>query len=1135
MGAQPLIIPFQTEVFVTNNKNTPDKSCVKIAPDYEKVEYTSFLGTKISPPPFTYHSPLHAGIHLHFILPACFRRAVQQEENGGYSWEYAAVPDRFIVTRLILGKGGIVSKYFIVESNYMGLDNSDSTAVPFLSDSENSHRYLGRRFEYGNARKGDGEYLDKLTAMGAGDPYFSAYYPSCYSVFGFYDNMADVESGSDVSYFVTGYFSNKQNDPFYSVQKEEFQERLNGLGLMTSDSQFYTDECVLFSEVWGIRWEGYSADYPSGRPTKEISCGLGNTSAEIISAVIGQTKVKRTEKDWEVLFDALQYEVADTLEDMDGIALAEDEIHAQTFASGDGGNIWTLRYQEGRPKDLPKQTGFLLAGLNDAQRAYNRKLEEISFWQDAAYADWYAYMLRYEGVDSPSPQREKMKREIFRVCKETLPKLKREAEQLKRSAEEQLAQLKTRLEGIGIDLEQTGDVKYSEPKEPVLMLYGEGVERSYAFVDEGNVLCQTRPVKELSDGTVTLKMQDLLKYAGNIPEIIQGFQEFFIQAMCLNDQIVKLIGVQEGLPALACDKCGIFEFAGRKFEQSWLTLLIEWKVSFYPSRTLSAAVDDSMKVWKFDGMDYENENPNREEMVMYAGRNMITPHSLYQFRYVAEKYMAEKGEISEELKEALRRVEKLPVLSQSLDGLNQQFLSRMQILQVPVIGNESDTELTDTILAAVPAEKRAVNQTNPFFPLRAGHIHLEKVNIVNSFGMVQNAFAEGMNPVYSAVMGEYEHPNKSIKFGQIRPRIQQGARLRFDFVTAEDEEVLAEATPETTPVCGIMLPELLSGRLSLYSAKGEYYGCIKTVYRGERPCAAWLSPPDRIEIPFEEVFFSNKRFQSMIAYLLKDSKEGGTAFADLMALIQEQLECAAPSGTNLGMEFPYIWGRPLAVSLSRVGVECQGGLAFSQSEEDYGLYKTLSVEQIEFPLMAGDRKRAGSGIVGYYEGFDYTKIYPAYHSKKKGDVQYAFDADRDNRNCGKYVRFGENTVLCPEGKKKVLTIISEIGNTLYFQTGILPVVKKTLDAVHTDCVSKIKMCFEADSVMCVPAVPMMPTPAAGSEEEWYFEWIERQSGQLKKHTAKIVGNTDVFHEQKEIVCDGYLTLERSSKEPHQVI
>lgn len=68
MNQPPLIIPFQTEIYVTNNKNTPDKNCVRISPNYENVEYVSYLGGRMEPPPFSFQQPWQAGIHLHFLL-----------------------------------------------------------------------------------------------------------------------------------------------------------------------------------------------------------------------------------------------------------------------------------------------------------------------------------------------------------------------------------------------------------------------------------------------------------------------------------------------------------------------------------------------------------------------------------------------------------------------------------------------------------------------------------------------------------------------------------------------------------------------------------------------------------------------------------------------------------------------------------------------------------------------------------------------------------------------------------------------------------------------------------------------------------------------------------------------------------
>lgn len=1106
------------EAYVTNNKNTPDKNCAQISPDYTKVEYTSYLGGKMEPAPFTAPSPLRAGVHLHFILPVCFRRAVQKESEAGYSWDYASAPDRWVVTRMVLhGDKKLSHKSFIVESNYIGLDNSGSVAIPYLSDTDVSHRFLGRSYEYQEKRDDtEGTYLDKLTAMGAGDPYFAAYYPNCHSVFGFYDDMSGVEEESDVSYFVCGYFSDASQDPLYQASPETFPGLAEELGFMVEDKTFCADQCVLFGEVCDLRWKGYSADYPSGRPEGEINCGIGNTSAEVLSAVISRAGNTPDGADMERLFNALQYELADELEEIDGIARVEDAIHAQTFARKEGGKAWNLAFRDSDAEALPEGAGQLLAALNRVTRQFYRKQDTLSFWQDGAYAAWYSYMLRYEGDDTSSPEKESMRKEIFRICREVIPQIQKEAVRLKEEMDGAYKVLGRVLAGTGIAVEEEPEENYLEPKEPVLLLYGDGVRRNYAFTDEGSILCQSLPVTELSGGGKTLQKADISKYAGEIPKILPGFAELFVQAMCLDKKIVETIGSIENIPELACDRSGVSELAGREFVQSWLTFFIEWKVSFYPSRTLTGEADDSMRFWKFDGLDYDDPEPAREKAVVYSGRNMITPHALLQFEYVAKKYLSGGGELEEEVVRALEQVKKLPVLSQNLDGLNQQFLSRRQTLQAPVIGNESDKELTEALLQVLPPsmEKGAVNDVLPFFPLRAGHMHLEKVNVISTFGGVQNVFAEGMNPVYSEVMGEYRDAQQNRDYGLLRPRIMGGARFHFDFVTAKDDTLPAAPVPETTPVCGIILPELLNGRLALYSAEGSYYGSLKTVYRSGKRKAAWISVPDRPEAGFEDTVFEDEHFKDIIRCLLEDSEKGGTAYTDLFMLIQELLDKALPAGMDLGEELSCIWGRPLAVSQCRVSLERKGALAYSQLASDYGTYKDLSVGKVAFPLMVGDMERSLSGIVGYFEGHDHKKFYPAYHST-------AFASD--------YIRFGENTMLQVNGEEKILTVISEIGNELCFQTGILPVSRYRLHGAHTRGAGKVRLCFEADSVVCMPKTPGIPVPAVNAGEVWYFEYMDRQAQGEKNKKARVGDNGDLFQEEKAIICDGYLVLEKEEE------
>lgn len=101
----------------------------------------------------------------------------------------------------------------------------------------------------------------------------------------------------------------------------------------------------------------------------------------------------------------------------------------------------------------------------------------------------------------------------------------------------------------------------------------------------------------------------------------------------------------------------------------------------------------------------------------------------------------------------------------------------------------------------------------------------------------------------------------------------------------------------------------------------------------------------------------------------------------------------------------------------------------------------------------------------------------------------------------------------------------EVGGKLYFQTGILPIFCCTLDSIHTRAAGRIRLCFEADSVVCMPHEPVIPVPEAESGESWYFETVEQQAAGVEKHKEKVVHGSDTFREEVNIVCDGYLVLE----------
>jgi hypothetical protein len=210
------------------------------------------LESSASPP-----DPLGIGIHLHWELPDYFRRGTQPAQGGDVV--FPQTPNRWLVIRYLslfdtgTGKyGGVQTKSWIVESDYVsGQLTKDaagvlrpSITVPLPSNPKPGDRpymYMGRVVDLDKwdpsselpgdflpAYKGSNGKPLYLTSIGFVGPSFSAYYPECSSVFGFWDHFGDISDISNkitnnlpikfkVSYQVVGWINEPNSDPLTNI------------------------------------------------------------------------------------------------------------------------------------------------------------------------------------------------------------------------------------------------------------------------------------------------------------------------------------------------------------------------------------------------------------------------------------------------------------------------------------------------------------------------------------------------------------------------------------------------------------------------------------------------------------------------------------------------------------------------------------------------------------------------------------------------------------------------------------------------------------------------------------------------------------------------------------------------------
>ncbi|MEC4813866.1 MAG: hypothetical protein SAK29_11430, partial [Scytonema sp. PMC 1069.18] len=377
---------------------------------------------------------LKPGIHLHWALPD----ALTKETDNS---TFPAVPNRWLVTRR--DKDG--TEHWIVESDYLYPPSAgfqeDSVTYPY-QDATNQDlprfRYLGRKLtlaEWENNQQGSNsgaKYLERLTAVGYGEPTFAAFYPNCRSVFGFHDpKYADATVVPDgLQYDVIGWYSNPEKNylsEFLKDFKTSFQE------------DFPKEEFTLEAFIdaikeelkWKFDWENetftpdseapqiicYSRltfkppESNSGKSPLEkanISLAVANTGTEALSAYLAETLDTTSNKSQKAIIEeqleALQF--AENLEsqELDTGAKFQEIRHEAGFNAVAGGFLWRIRLETQQSNsenntnsqtklDLPSDIASQLNTLNQKQQEYDSALADINFRRRQLFSDWYKYMV----------------------------------------------------------------------------------------------------------------------------------------------------------------------------------------------------------------------------------------------------------------------------------------------------------------------------------------------------------------------------------------------------------------------------------------------------------------------------------------------------------------------------------------------------------------------------------------------------------------------------------------------------------------------------------------------------------------------------------------------------------------------
>ncbi|CAB1078651.1 hypothetical protein D1AOALGA4SA_6387 [Olavius algarvensis Delta 1 endosymbiont] len=189
-----------------------------LAPDFWKLqkEKRYFFGSELYSL-FDEKSGPGVGIHLHFRLPRTF---VHGSQTGAADILFPAIPNRWLLQRF----GGEPGKPYTHQAWLIKSDaeaQADTDGIPWPTFHENEPlelKKIGTCTDLTAASGVEDEPVMKppITAVGQGNPAFSAYYPACRSMLGFHDPMNGISAGVRLSYLVTGWYAVATDDPLHA-------------------------------------------------------------------------------------------------------------------------------------------------------------------------------------------------------------------------------------------------------------------------------------------------------------------------------------------------------------------------------------------------------------------------------------------------------------------------------------------------------------------------------------------------------------------------------------------------------------------------------------------------------------------------------------------------------------------------------------------------------------------------------------------------------------------------------------------------------------------------------------------------------------------------------------------------------
>lgn len=906
-NANVLLVPMSVQAMMVGKSPTPTVFA-NIPDDYTRIMLNP-LGDLVPSGLMGEKLQERSGVHLHWVLPVGLRQGVQKTQDS--EPEYPKVPTRWVVSRLwseVNRPDALMCKHWVVESDALELKcspekfNDRSLTYPDFNDIKKPYRMLGRSYDMDQKVENPSGRLQPFTAIGPGNPAYSAMYSYCVNVFGFYDDLLGADGSRlkniNLSYVIRGVYS----DDYALVESHDACQDI--FGWQPPEQLSYPATAALHGVVTDMQWQDDATDYngPVIRNLAMPKLAVGNTSVEALSALYHGRK-----KNNESLLRYLLYDQSHKLLKLNGFYKSDYTIHELRFQNIVEKNLYQLQNQ------MTSKTYEEIPEISEIDQILFRNLQakkqekytidfDINSKRSEIYDLWCKYMLKALVTDPYQKEAAKKWMTVYeQKITEAIQQLKK-TEQDRLNLETELIHLEGQLKNAlkdQYDVHLNADSRYYAPNSPVLLLSGaqRGTVLSQSNESGEPVLLKCRvPMNVVKTLSVKFELRgvkyetavnasDLLtpeKIKGILPEI---FLEGTLLSLSSSRKIAEIIGeslrllpftpqeleiVNQAVQAAQKKPFeqrnegaseGIFERTPQRRSESttedttevfpdpiamndwkppWNPIMLCWRGLYYPDLNL---VSDrpTLEKWKFNGMDYVYNGPmmDTQKPVTIEGRILLTPHVSDQLKAMVKKHFG--GEIPEELE----GLSQLDCLSQVLDGFNNRFLMDQLSLRFPIVvfekGSAALANQVQEVLSGFDYEQPIFNSF--YSPLRGGFFKFDQLRLIDTFSQFQNVDCR------QYAIAEDLRPTSEVlgQYIMLPPRFIQATQLDFQWINARNQTVCDFNLPDS-PICGWMIPNRTDQSLLIYDERGNMLGSlIVTGFKGDS--VQWRCAPGVLPTP----------------------------------------------------------------------------------------------------------------------------------------------------------------------------------------------------------------------------------------------------------------------------------------------